>query len=449
MSYDKICNLSICSIIFSLLFLSFNSNLLGSDKEMDSIMKARKLLQDAKVESSKKEIKMTIQNVDISRYPTVKLIVEAYNVYGEPLDTLTTENLSVMENGVERQVISVEKISINERVPVDFVFVIDKTGTMQTYIDAVRDKIRGLIKFLSGRGIDYRLGLILFSDEVEKTYEPTEDINDFLRWLSRVRAEGGGDIKENALEALDKATYMDYRPSANRVVVMVTDAPYHQAGETGMGKTKHTTGTIIQQLNDNNIRVFGIVPSKLKDYETIALRTRGNVYDIDFPFSTILDNFSTQLTNLYALVYKTTLPAIPDSIDVAIINEKKQQLTSKTIPIVELGRKLIIENMLYMTGSANLPSEIRELNVLTEFMKNKKNVVIQVEGHTDSVGSHEVNDRLSKLRAESVKSYLINKGISPNRIQTIGYGKRRPIASNNTEFGRKLNRRTEILIIAK
>lgn len=90
-----------------------------------------------------------------------------------------------------------------------------------------------------------------------------------------------------------------------------------------------------------------------------------------------------------------------------------------------------------------------ELEVLTDFMTNRQNVVILVEGHTDDRGSHALNDRLSNGRAESVKRYLIKKGINPNRIRTKGYGKRKPIASNLTEFGRKMNRRTEIVIIAK
>jgi len=82
-------------------------------------------------------------------------------------------------------------------------------------------------------------------------------------------------------------------------------------------------------------------------------------------------------------------------------------------------------------------------------MKNRQNVTIMIEGHTDAIGSYAVNDRLSKERADVVKDYLIQNGIDKNRIKTMGYGERKPIASNNTEFGRKLNRRTEIVIISK
>lgn len=442
----------ILTLLFSMVGLSANQadSLTKVPSAKDSLAKKQSLMRSAQVTYEQKEIKLTIQNVDISNYPIIKVIVEAYNIYGQALDTLYSEGLSVLENGKEHQVISVDKLSINERVPVDFVFVIDQTGSMQTYIDAVRKKVRDLTKFLKTRGIDYTLGLVLFSDEVDKVYQPTPDVNDFLSWIGRVKARGGGDVKENALEALEAtADQIEFRPAANKVALLVTDAPYHQAGEHGKGVSDHTTESITQKLFEEQVRVFSIVPPRLTAYNYISSNTRGNFYDIDYPFSTILDNFSNQLTNLYALKYRTEKPAIPDSIDIAIINEKKEELTKKTIPIVELGRKLIIENMLYQTGSSNLPDTVPELEVLTEFMNNRKNVVVMIEGHTDAIGSYRTNDRLSKQRAESVKRYLIKNGIASRRIKTAGYGERRPIASNKTEFGRKLNRRTEIIIIAK
>ena len=365
------------------------------------------------------------------------------------MDTLLPNEVNVMENGREKKVISVKKISIKERVPVDFVFVIDITGSMQKYIDATKNYISTFTTSLTRRGIDYRIGLILFSDIVEKVYPPTDNVLTFLRWLNPIRSYGGGDEKENALEALAESCRLKYRPAANKVVVIITDAPYHQYGEKGEGHSRYTTKSMIKCLNDNEVRVFSIVPPKLREYQAISKATRGNYFDIDYPFSTILDNFSNQLTNLFAIKYRTDMPAIPDSIDIALLNEAKKQLVRKTIPIVELGRKLIIENLLYKTGSAQLPDSIRELDVLNEFMTNKPNVVILVEGHTDNVGSNRINDALSKRRAESVKKYLVRKGISPRRIKTVGYGERRPIASNATEWGRRLNRRTEIVIVAK
>jgi outer membrane protein OmpA-like peptidoglycan-associated protein len=415
----------------------------------DSVKKIQEVLSSAEIKTEKKPVVLTIRNVDISKFPEINVIVEAFNTSGFPLDTLTTQDVIVTENNVEKKVISVTKISVRERITVDFVFIIDVTGSMQKYIDEVKSNISRFLTSLLSRGIDYRIGLILFSDIVEKVYQPVDNVNTFLGWLSGVRAYGGGDEKENALEAIKATGNIAFRPSANRVIVLVTDAPYHQLGEKGDGTTYETTNSIIEYLNKNEIRCFTITPPKLKEYKTIASKTRGNQFDIEYPFSTILNNFSNQLTNLYSIKYRTDLPAIPDSINIAIFSPERKEIVRRTIPIVELGRKLIIENLLFDVNSATLPDTVKELEILYQFMKNKPNVTILVEGHTDDKGSHPYNDRLSIMRAESVKNYLVRRGIAPERIKTVGYGKRKPIAPNDTEFGRRLNRRTEIVIVSK
>ena len=73
-------------------------------------------------------------------------------------------------------------------------------------------------------------------------------------------------------------------------------------------------------------------------------------------------------------------------------------------------------------------------------------VVIAI-GHTDSVGSDAYNQKLSVRRAESVKAYLVSKGVEPNRIYTEGKGEKQPVASNKTKEGRQKNRRVEIEVI--
>ncbi|MEM0933684.1 MAG: OmpA family protein, partial [Bacteroidota bacterium] len=70
-----------------------------------------------------------------------------------------------------------------------------------------------------------------------------------------------------------------------------------------------------------------------------------------------------------------------------------------------------------------------------------------VEGHTDSVGSAKTNQRLSESRANSVRDFLVDKGIGADRLTAIGYGEDKPIATNNTRSGRAQNRRVEINLI--
>lgn len=434
-----------------LLFVILASTALYSkNTEKDSVDRAFEILKDAKVEAARKEIEITVRSVDISGFPNIKLMIEAYNKLGEPLDTLTSDQVSVFENGQKQIVVDVQKIPAATNVAVDFVFLVDITGSMQPIINSIVSNISNFTQNLLKRGIDYRIGLVLFGDDVERIYDPTVNTFTFLSWLSGVKAKGGGDVKENALEALEASVNsIKWRNEATRVDVMITDAPYHQTGEDGNGNTNQTTESIIQILQKNQVRVFSIVPPKIDQYQYISLKTRGASYDIEYPFSTILDNFSNQLTNLYNITYKSHEPTIPDSIEITLFNTGTQKLIKKMIPIVELGRKLIIENLLFPTNSAELPTSVRELDIVADFMNAKQNIEILIEGHTDNVGSEGLNDMLSLDRANKVKQYLVEKGIKESRIKTIGYGKKKPLASNKTEFGRKLNRRTEIIILSK
>jgi OOP family OmpA-OmpF porin len=84
-----------------------------------------------------------------------------------------------------------------------------------------------------------------------------------------------------------------------------------------------------------------------------------------------------------------------------------------------------------------LASKVRDMNL---------EVVIAI-GHTDSIGADEYNQRLSVRRAESVKAYMVSKGIDANRVYTEGKGEKQPVASNATKDGRQKNRRVEIEVI--
>lgn len=417
--------------------------------QTDTLERARRTAEDARVRSALEGLRLTIQNVDITRFPRIKLIVEVLDDSSRTLDTINPRMLTVVEDGVPKPVESIEKITITESIPVDFVFLVDVTGTMQAYINGVKNNIEAFVESLRNRGIEYRIGLVLFSDITEKVYQPTTDVREFNTWLSKVFAAGGFDEKENALEAIREATRTKFNPAANRVAVLISDAPYHQFGERGNGRTYLTTEMAIDAMKEANLRLFCIVPPELIEYKTMAEATRGAVYNIKEPFARILDTYSSQLTNLYAITYRSDAKVVRDSINVSILDDTRKELVRQIIPIVEIGRKFIIENLLFPSSSAVLPESVQELDVLVDFMTSRPAVRVRVEGHTDNKGPLPINKALSVQRAESVRQYLVRKGIGASRIESVGHGPSRPIGDNATEFGRSLNRRTEIVITAK
>jgi OmpA-OmpF porin, OOP family len=112
------------------------------------------------------------------------------------------------------------------------------------------------------------------------------------------------------------------------------------------------------------------------------------------------------------------------------------------------GLVLTLRDVLFETGKAQLlPGAMRTIDKVAEFLiKNPRRNVL-IEGHTDSVGGDEYNQILSEQRANSVRSGLIDYEVPPERITIKGYGKKYPVASNDTQSGRQQNRRVEIVIL--
>ena len=81
-------------------------------------------------------------------------------------------------------------------------------------------------------------------------------------------------------------------------------------------------------------------------------------------------------------------------------------------------------------------------------MQQNTKVRVEIGGHTDNVGSHDINIQLSQRRAVAVKNYLTSKGIESKRITAVGYGETKPIVSNDDEEGgRAINRRVEFKVL--
>jgi outer membrane protein OmpA-like peptidoglycan-associated protein len=95
-----------------------------------------------------------------------------------------------------------------------------------------------------------------------------------------------------------------------------------------------------------------------------------------------------------------------------------------------------------------LPDSFPLLNQVAQVLQDFPKMRVSVEGHTDNVGGEASNMKLSQRRAEAVRDYLVSKGISPSRLEAVGYGPTKPIASNKTAKGKGLNRRTEFRIVA-
>jgi len=129
----------------------------------------------------------------------------------------------------------------------------------------------------------------------------------------------------------------------------------------------------------------------------------------------------------------------------------RQQMAGTGVDVVRQGDNITLDvpgGVTFAFDSADLNSQFYPvLDKVAGTLKEYDKTVIEVAGHTDSVGSDTYNQGLSQRRATSVASYLSSHGVTGTRVVTIGAGEAHPVASNDTEEGRAQNRRVEITIV--
>ena len=115
---------------------------------------------------------------------------------------------------------------------------------------------------------------------------------------------------------------------------------------------------------------------------------------------------------------------------------------------IEVGQVVRLNNVFFDFDKWDLrPESFIELNRVVKLLNENPSIEIEMSAHTDSRGSDEYNFKLSDNRAKSVMEYIISKGIDPSRITSHGYGETKPVATNETDEGRQLNRRVEFKIL--
>lgn len=125
-----------------------------------------------------------------------------------------------------------------------------------------------------------------------------------------------------------------------------------------------------------------------------------------------------------------------------------------TLAVAQIDRGVMIwlpDNVLFEFGKADIDvaAAAPYLDRVAALLKKKTARAVSLEGHSDSVGRDDANLVLSEKRALSVRNELLLRGIAADRLATAGYGETRPLAPNDSEMGRKLNRRVELIIVGE
>lgn len=132
-------------------------------------------------------------------------------------------------------------------------------------------------------------------------------------------------------------------------------------------------------------------------------------------------------------------------------DELRRQMQGTGVSVTRQGDHITLNmpsNITFSTASADLnASFLKVLDGVALVLKKYDKTIVEVDGHTDSVGKPDYNQKLSERRATAVAQSLIGKGIKQERTIIVGAGETRPVASNDTESGRALNRRVELTLL--
>jgi len=133
----------------------------------------------------------------------------------------------------------------------------------------------------------------------------------------------------------------------------------------------------------------------------------------------------------------------------AVLRDQLREQLNVVLDTRETARGLIVNlsDVLFDTGRAELKPGAREkLSRISGILALHPGLRLEVEGHTDNVGTDDSNQRLSERRGESVRAYLVQQGIASTAVGTIGLGETKPVATNGTAAGRQQNRRVELIV---
>lgn len=207
--------------------------------------------------------------------------------------------------------------------------------------------------------------------------------------------------------------------------------------------------SVLLLAQNDNIEARG----KVTDSRT-GKGIKANIRYSSIPTGSIFGRFndSTFSFNIFGTAkYQITAAAEGYNPRTVIVDPKDITADNKVfrdITLTPKGQTIVLNHLIFSQGKALIdPKSYSELDEVVEMMKENSRIEIQLEGHTDNVGSSKANLELSQKRVDAVKRYLVDKGISKGRIQTKAFGGTQPLKNEMTPEARAANRRVEMRIL--
>ncbi|MBN2543599.1 gliding motility-associated C-terminal domain-containing protein [bacterium] len=262
------------------------------------------------------DLNLSIRQIMPDNFPLVTSLVYVTDEDDRTIEALDARNFVAYEDGLRQYPLIVR--SLGGGGMADIVFVIDDTGSMGWIITSVHERVGAFADSLARIGINYRLGLVTFKDDVDFDgtryglgYDLTADIVLFQTMVDDIVASGGGDGPEVSLDAIcDALNMLNFRPGARRVIIMITDNSAHELGDGTAYSDVTLEGTVDSLLMYNAVcfvvsQDIHAIP-QFDGPGSITVETGGTWYDLDYPFAEILEQIAEFIRGGYYISYTTS-----------------------------------------------------------------------------------------------------------------------------------------------
>ena len=267
------------------------------------------------INATSKDKIVGILGVDPTAFPKVKVnfLIDKFCAMA---GNLKKENFKVKENGRDAVIDNSSFAGNASGQKLDLAIVFDNTGSMQPEIDAMKSKVKELTDTIKASGLDASYSLVSFNDSVSVKTKWTKDQAIIKKNVDALYAEGGGDEPEDSMDAIETVLSMGFRPDAQKIVLVITDAHAHYKNDSS-GFSKYTKDEVEKDLKESGVTFIPISPTFEKqngfvDLKEIANDIKSMWIDINSgQFPTILEQFKGIITGTYVVEYTSPHPLHP------------------------------------------------------------------------------------------------------------------------------------------
>lgn len=259
------------------------------------------------VNTTIKNKSLEILGLDPTAFPKIRISI-FINKFCAQGGALKKEDFKINEDGHDIAIDNLYFTGNASGHKLDLAIVFDDTGSMQPEIAAMKSKVKDLTDKISASGIDANYSLVSFKDSVSVKTRWTNDSTIFEKYVDALYQYGGGDEPEDSLDAIESVLSMGFRPDAQKVILVITDAHAHYKND-GSGFSKYSQEDVEKDLKDRGVIFMPISPTFKEKTGYVDLRKIANDIQsiwVDMgsaDFSIILEQFKGIITGNYVIEY--------------------------------------------------------------------------------------------------------------------------------------------------